>query len=86
MTIVVCLDGERHVGVAASQVLDVASGKPLAEAGTNAAARNVTLLKERITSVVNLGLIPRLPSARLSEADEEQPEMWETDAVIETLT
>ena len=86
MTIVVCLDGERHVGVAASQVLDVASGKPLAEAGTNAAARNVTLLKERITSVVNLDLIPRLPNARLSKADEEQPEMWETDAVIEALT
>jgi two-component system chemotaxis sensor kinase CheA len=61
MTVVVCRDGERHVGVTVSQVLDVAAGKQLAEAGTQAAAAGVTLLKERVTSVVNLSRIPLLP-------------------------
>lgn len=64
MTVVVCRDGERHVGVAVAQVLDVASGKPLTEAGTNTAAQDVTLLKEKVTSVINLGRIPVLPSAQ----------------------
>jgi two-component system chemotaxis sensor kinase CheA len=67
MTVVVCRDGERHVGVAVSQVLDVAGGKPLTEAGTNAEAHDVTLLKDRVTSVVNLSRIPALPSAHLPE-------------------
>ena len=61
MTVVVCRDGARHVGVAVSQVLDVASGTPLAEAGTEAVAAGVTLLKERVTGVVNLSRIPPLP-------------------------
>jgi two-component system, chemotaxis family, sensor kinase CheA len=61
MTVVVCRDRGRHVGVAVSQVLDVASGAPLAEAGTDVIAAGVTLLKERVTSVVNLGSIPPLP-------------------------
>jgi two-component system chemotaxis sensor kinase CheA len=61
MTVVVCRDGERHVGVTVSQVLDVAAGAPLAEAGTEALATGVTLLKERVTSVVNLSRIPPLP-------------------------
>ncbi len=61
MTVVVCRDGERHVGVTVSQVLDVAAGTQLAEAGTQAAAAGVTLLKERVTSVVNLSRIPPLP-------------------------
>ncbi len=61
MTVVVCLDGERHVGVAVDHVLDVASGKPLAEAGTQIAAHDVTLLKDNVTSIVNLSRIPALP-------------------------
>jgi hypothetical protein len=86
MTVVVCRDGERHVGVAVSQVLDVAGGKPLAEAGTNTATRDVTLLKDRVTSVVNLGLIPLLPGARSSELGSGQPmETWEADAVVEVI-
>jgi two-component system chemotaxis sensor kinase CheA len=86
MTVVVCRDGERHVGVAVSQVLDVARGKPLAEAGTNTATRDVTLLKDRVTSVVNLGLIPLLPCARSSELGSGQPmETWEADAVVEVI-
>ena len=66
MTVVVCRDGGRHVGVAVTQVLDVASGEPLAEAGTNAVAAGVTLLKDRVTSVVNLGRIPPLPASAAS--------------------
>ncbi|HLH33162.1 MAG TPA: chemotaxis protein CheA [Alloacidobacterium sp.] len=63
MTVVVCRDRERHVGIAVAQVLDVASGRPLNEAGTHTAAQDVTLLKEKITSVIQLGRIPALPGA-----------------------
>src|SRR5271165_3453916 len=62
LTVVVCRDDERHVGVMVSQVLDVASGSPLAEAGTEAIAAGVTLLKERVTAVVNLSRFPALPA------------------------
>jgi two-component system chemotaxis sensor kinase CheA len=62
LTVVVCRDGERHVGLAVSQVLDVASGTPLAEAGTDAVAAGVTLLKERVTAVVNLSRFPAFPA------------------------
>ena len=58
---VVCRDGERHVGVTVSRVLDVASGAPLVDAGTRNLAPDVTLLKERVTGVVNLSRIPELP-------------------------
>ncbi len=61
ITVVVCRDGERHVGVTVSQVLDVASGAPLVDAGTRNVAPDVTLLKERVTGVVNLSRIPELP-------------------------
>jgi len=62
VTVVVCRDGERYVGIAVSQVLDVASGSPLAEAGTDAIAAGVTLLRERVTAVVNLSRFPALPA------------------------
>ncbi len=65
MTVVVCRDGQRHVGVTVSQVLDVAAGKPLEEAGTQALAAGVTLLKERVTGVVNLSRVPTLPASAL---------------------
>jgi len=81
MTVVVCRDGERHVGVAVAQVLDVASGKPLNEAGTNAVASDVALLKDRVTSIVDLKRIPVLPSARLPQG--EWVETWEADGVTE---
>ncbi len=61
MTVVVCRDGLRHVGVAVSQVLDVAEGRPLEEAGTHTAAQNVTLLNEKVTSIVPLEAVPALP-------------------------
>ncbi len=61
ITVVVCRDGERHVGVTVSHVLDVASGAPLVDAGTRNLTPDVTLLKERVTGVVNLSRIPDLP-------------------------
>jgi two-component system, chemotaxis family, sensor kinase CheA len=61
ITVVVCRDNERHVGITVSQVLDVAAGAALREAGTCAIASDATLLKERVTAVVNLGRIPALP-------------------------
>jgi two-component system chemotaxis sensor kinase CheA len=59
--VVVCREGDRHVGIAVSHVLDVASGGDLFEAGTSKQTAGVTLLKERVTSVVNLGAVAPLP-------------------------
>ncbi len=62
MTVVVCRDGERHVGITVSQVLDVTAGAQLAKSwNTDLPPRGVTLLKDRVTSVVNLSRIPPLP-------------------------
>jgi two-component system chemotaxis sensor kinase CheA len=81
MTVVVCRDGERHVGVAVAQVLDVASGKQLNEAGTDAVTHDVILLKNRVTSIVDLRHIPGLPGARLRQG--ELTETWEANGLIE---
>ena len=59
--VVVCREGNRQVGIAVSHVLDVAAGGDLFEAGTSARAGGVTLLKSRVTGVVNLGGVPPLP-------------------------
>ncbi len=83
MTVVVCRDGERHVGVAVSQVLDVASGKPLNEAGTNVTTRDAILLKEQVTSIIDLRHIPALPGARSSHDD--PAETWESETTVEVL-
>jgi len=60
--IVVCREGNRHVGIAVSQVLDVAAGSDLFESGTQQRADGVTLLKERVTGVVALSAVPPLPA------------------------
>jgi len=52
---VVCRDGNRHVGIVVSHVLDVATGSDLFEAGTGAQTCGVTMLKNRVTGVVDLG-------------------------------
>ncbi len=62
IVVVVCRDGNRHVGIAVSHVLDVASGSELYEAGTSLRTEGVTLLKEFVTGVVNLGGIADLPA------------------------
>jgi two-component system, chemotaxis family, sensor kinase CheA len=63
LTVVVCREGNRHVGVAVSQVLDVASGGDLFEAGTHEAAGGVTLLQDQVTSIVDLSAVPPLPTS-----------------------
>ena len=63
IVVVVCREGDRHVGIAVSHVLDVASGASLCEAGSGARTDGVTLLKDRVTGVVNLGAVPPLPAA-----------------------
>ncbi|HEU5350736.1 MAG TPA: chemotaxis protein CheW [Terracidiphilus sp.] len=59
--VVVCREGARHVGIAVSQVLDVASGSELFEAGTSVRTPGVTLLKNRVTGIIHLGGVPPLP-------------------------
>ena len=59
--VVVCREGSRQVGIAVSHVLDVAAGGDLFEAGTSARAGGVTLLKNRVTGVVELSGVPPLP-------------------------
>jgi len=65
--VVVCREGNRHVGIAVSHVLDVAAGGDLFEAGTSQRTGGVTLLKNRVTGVVDLGGVAPLP------ADENAP-------------
>jgi len=67
-TVVVCRDGNRQVGMTVSQVLDVTGGRELEEAGTGAIANGITLLHERVTSIVSLSAIPSIecvPDARV---------------------
>jgi len=59
--VVVCREGNRHVGIAVTHVLDVAAGGDLFEAGTTARTGGVTLLKNRVTGVVDLVGVPPLP-------------------------
>ena len=68
--VVVCREAGRHVGIAVSQVLDVAAGGELLEAGTSQLAGGVTLLKKRVTGVVDLSGVPPLPADwnRMEEA------------------
>jgi two-component system chemotaxis sensor kinase CheA len=58
--VVVCREGNRHVGIAVSHVLDVAAGGDLSEAGTGEQTAGVTLLKNRVTGVVDLGGVAAL--------------------------
>jgi two-component system chemotaxis sensor kinase CheA len=70
IVVVVCREGNRHVGIAVSHVLDVASGGDLFESGTARRTGGVTLLKQRVTSVVDLGGVPALPG------EDEAPAEW----------
>ena len=60
--VVICREGDRHAGIAVHHVLDVAGGGKLFEAGTNQLAPGVTLLKDRVTGVVELGATAPLPA------------------------
>ena len=61
LTVVVCREGDRHVGIAVSHVIDVASGGALFEAGTHLATHGVILLNDQVTSIVDLASVPLLP-------------------------
>jgi two-component system chemotaxis sensor kinase CheA len=63
IVVVVCRDGNHHVGIAVSHVLDVAAGDNLFEAGIGQQTGGVTLLKDRVTGVVDLGGVQLLPAA-----------------------
>jgi two-component system chemotaxis sensor kinase CheA len=76
--VVVCREGNRHVGIAVSHVLDVAAGSDLFDAGTAQRAGGVTLLKDRVTGVVDLGGVPPLPMGE--QAPAEWSQMGETVA------
>jgi two-component system chemotaxis sensor kinase CheA len=73
LIVVVCRDGARQVGIAVSQVLDVASGSDLFEAGTTERTPGVTLLKERVTGIIHLGGVPPLPASPELEPEWSQP-------------
>jgi two-component system chemotaxis sensor kinase CheA len=60
--VVVCREGNRHVGIAVSHVLDVAAGADVFEAGTGSRTAGITLLKDRVTGVVDLGSVAALAS------------------------
>jgi two-component system chemotaxis sensor kinase CheA len=62
--VVVCREGNRHVGIAVSHVLDVAAGSDLYEAGADQRTGGVTLLKNRVTGVVDLCVAAPLPAAQ----------------------
>jgi two-component system chemotaxis sensor kinase CheA len=67
--VVVCREGNRHVGIAVSHVLDVAAGGDLFEAGTAQRTGGVTLLKNRVTGVVDLGGVAPLPVGEQGSAE-----------------
>ena len=65
ITVVVCRDGNRQVGIAVNHVLDVAAGRDLFEAGSQHATSGVTLLDEHVTGIVDLASIQSLPGAEM---------------------
>ncbi len=72
--VVVCREGNRHVGIAVSHVLDVAAGGDLYEAGTNQQTGGVTLLKSQVTGVVDLSAVALLPAGQQAPAECSQRE------------
>jgi two-component system chemotaxis sensor kinase CheA len=72
IVVVVCRDGNRHVGIAVSHVLDVTAGGDLFEAGTGTRTEGVTLLRDRVTGVVAPGDVPPLPVTENAPGDRQQ--------------
>ncbi len=69
ITVVVCREGNRQVGIAVSHVLDVAVGDNLVEAGSRNPTAGVTLLKDQVTGIVNLSAVATLPIASSYSTD-----------------
>ena len=74
--VVICREGNRQVGIAVAHVLDVAAGADLFEAGTNQPAGGLTLLKDRVTGVVELGSVAPIA---------DQPIPQESNVFAETI-
>jgi two-component system chemotaxis sensor kinase CheA len=72
IVVVVCREGDRHVGIAVSHVLDVAAGGDLFEAGARQRAGGVTLLGNRVTGIIDLSGVPPLPSGETASSAWEQ--------------
>jgi two-component system chemotaxis sensor kinase CheA len=72
--VVVCQEGNRHVGIAVSHVLDVAAGGDLFEAGTDRQTGGVTLLKSQVTGVVDLSAVAPLSAGQQAPAEWSQRE------------
>jgi two-component system chemotaxis sensor kinase CheA len=87
LTVVVCREGNRQVGIAVSHVLDVAAGDELFEAGSQHHASGVTLLNNHVTSVVDLGAVPPLPlgSAAGSRDGLGQASEWASESDSESI-
>ena len=83
--IVVCREGNRHVGIAVSHVLDVAAGSDLFESGTHERTGGVTLLKQRVTGVVDLGSVAALPATSDSMEQPQYGMQQEWNQVAEAL-
>jgi two-component system chemotaxis sensor kinase CheA len=77
--VVVCREANRHVGIVVSEVLDVALGSALFESGSSRQAGGVTLLKSRVTGIVDLGGVPPLPAAA------DMPEFAPSQTLDQTL-
>jgi two-component system, chemotaxis family, sensor kinase CheA len=69
IVVVVCREGSRHVGIAVSHVLDVAAGGDLFDAGTSQRSSGVTLLRNRVTGVVDLGAVAPLPTSESAASE-----------------
>jgi two-component system chemotaxis sensor kinase CheA len=80
ITVVVCRDGNRQVGIAVHHVLDVAAGSDLFEAGSEHQASGVTLVKDHVTGIVDLAAIAPLPFT--SHASQQGVSDW--NSVVET--
>jgi two-component system chemotaxis sensor kinase CheA len=61
--VVVCREGSRQVGIAVDSVLDVARGGDLFEAGSSQPTSGLTLLRDKVTGIVDLETVPPLPIA-----------------------
>jgi two-component system, chemotaxis family, sensor kinase CheA len=72
LLVVVCSDDTRHVGIVVDQVLDVAKGSELMEAGSESAIPGLRLLCERITSVFDLDLLSGRDPTRCKEGFAQQ--------------
>ncbi len=77
VVVVVCRDGGRYVGIAVEHVLDVAAGGNLFHAGTGERASGVTLLKKRVTGVVDLRSVAAL--AAIEPTTDDRSDMVEAE-------